>query len=183
MNRVINIPSPLGKLRLRPEGPRDQDFRFELFRNSRPPEWQMTGFEPSLLQQIMRQQFHAQTVSYRAQFPKARFDIIELDRIPIGRIVVDRPGACIHIVDQAIVPELRGRGIGTSIMTNLMNEAVRGEMPVRLKVSSDNDPSMRLYLRLGFEVTETNPMYLEMEWFGDRRQDASGIPARSQDPG
>jgi RimJ/RimL family protein N-acetyltransferase len=178
MNRVITISSPLGELRLRPEGPRDQDFRFELFRNSRPPEWQMTGFEPSLLRQIMHQQFHAQTVSYRAQFPKARFDVIELDRKPIGRIVVDRPGICIHLVDQAIVPELRGRGIGTSIMTSLMNEAAQGEMPLRLKVSSDNDPSMRLYLRLGFEVSETSPMYLEMEWRGDRRQDAGRIAER-----
>ncbi len=58
---------------------------------------------------------------------------------PIGRIVVNRPGGFIHIIDQAIVPDLRGRGIGTSIMAKLMDEADRDGIPVRLKVASDND--------------------------------------------
>ena len=126
MNRVIDVASPLGKLRLRAERDGDEDFRFELFCNSRPPEWQMAGFDPNLLRHLMRHQFQAQTVSYRAQFPGARFDIIELDGAPIGRIVVDRPGGFIHIIDQAIVADLRGRGIGTSIMTSLMDEAALG---------------------------------------------------------
>lgn len=167
MDRVIDIPSPLGKLRLRPERDGDEDFRFDLFCNSRPPEWQMAGFDPNLLRHLMRHQFQAQTVSYRAQFPSARFDIIELDRAPIGRIVVDRTGGFIHIIDQAVVPELRGRGIGTSIMASLMDEAAQGGIPVRLKVASDNDPSMRLYLRLGFTVIDRTEMYLEMEWRGE----------------
>jgi hypothetical protein len=33
-----------------------------------------------------------------------------------------------------------------------------------LKVASSNDPSMRLYLRLGFEVIGTTEAYLQMEW-------------------
>ena len=67
-----------------------------------------------------------------------------------GRIVVDRPGNRLYIVDQAIVPELRGRGIGTAIMRSLMDEAAALGVPVTLQVASSNDPSMRLYLRLGF---------------------------------
>ncbi|MFI0845888.1 GNAT family N-acetyltransferase [Mesorhizobium sp. IMUNJ 23232] len=166
MDQVIDVASPLGRLRLRPERDDDEDFRLDLFCTSRPPEWQMAGFEPNMLRLLMRQQFQAQTVSYRAQFPGARFDIIELDGAPIGRIVVNRPGGFIHIIDQAIVPDLRGRGIGTSLMAKLMDEAARGGIPVRLKVASDNDPSMRLYLRLGFEVIDRTEMYLEMEWRG-----------------
>ena len=60
----------------------------------------------------MRQQFHAQTVSYREQFPAAAFDIIELDGEPIGRMVVDRPGDQMHLVDIAIVPERARPGAG-----------------------------------------------------------------------
>lgn len=167
MNKVIDIPATPGPLQLRPERDDDEAFRFELFCKSRPPEWQMAGFDPDLLRQLMHQQFRAQTVGYRAQFPEARFDIIELGGKPIGRIVVDRPGALLHIIDQAIVPELRGRGIGTSIMTSLIEEAGHRGIPVRLKVASDNDPSMRLYLRLGFVVIETTEAYLEMEWRGN----------------
>jgi ribosomal protein S18 acetylase RimI-like enzyme len=69
-----------------------------------------------------------------------------------------------HIVDQAIVPTLRGRGIGTAIMRALMDEAQAAGLPVRLEVASENDPSFRLYQRLGFVPIETYPFYMRLEW-------------------
>ena len=158
-----DIPSPAGVVRLRPEREEDRDFRYRLFCDSRQPEFALV-LAPDVFQQVMAHQFQAQTVSYRAQFPQARFDIIELDGRPIGRIVVDRPGNRLHIIDQAIVPELRGRGIGTAIMHALMDEAAARRVPVTLEVASSNDPSMRLYLRLGFVVTETAQPYIELAW-------------------
>jgi len=116
MDDVIAIASPLGRLELRPERDDDQPFRFELFCKSRPPEWDMVQLDPQFREQLMRHQFEAQTTGYRAQFPKARFDIIELDAEPIGRIVVDRPAGMLNLVDQAIVPQLRSKGLGTTIM-------------------------------------------------------------------
>jgi len=102
--------------------------------------------------------------SLLAPFPQARFDIIALGAEPIGRIVVDRPGTMVHIVDQAIVRQMRNRGIGTAIMQSLMDEARAGGLPVRLQVASSNDPSMRLYARLGFVPIQEIPAYIEMEW-------------------
>jgi ribosomal protein S18 acetylase RimI-like enzyme len=161
-----DIAGPLGALRLRPERDEDSDFRFRLFCDSRPAEFALLAQQvgTAAFEQIMRFQFQAQTVSYRSNFPKARFDIIELDGAPIGRIVVDRPGTMIHIVDQAVVPALRNRGIGTAVMRRLMDEAAGGVLPVRLKVASSNDPSLRLYARLGFVQIDEAPLYLEMEW-------------------
>jgi RimJ/RimL family protein N-acetyltransferase len=166
MEDVTEIFSPFGLLRLRPERDEDRDFRFCLFCDSRLPEFALLRRQvtPEAYDHIMQMQFQAQTVSYRAQFPEARFDIIELDGVPIGRIVVDRPPGMVHIVDQAVVPGMRNRGIGTAIMRALMDEAARAALPVRLKVASSNDPSMQLYLRLGFVPTETAPLYIEMEW-------------------
>jgi ribosomal protein S18 acetylase RimI-like enzyme len=161
---VLSILSPLGILRLRPERPSDRDFRFRLFCDSRLPEWDQVQLEPAVREQIMGMQFEAQTTTYAARFPRARFDIIEAGGEPIGRIVVDRPGAWIHIVDHAIVPDLRNRGAGTAIMRALMEEAASAGLPVRLKVASANDPSLRLYLRLGFVPIETAPFYIELEW-------------------
>ena len=158
-----DIPSPAGVVRLRPEREEDRGFRYRLFCDSRQPEFALV-LPPDVFQQLMAHQFQAQTVSYRAQFPQARFDIIELDGRPIGRIVVDRPGDRIYIVDQAIVPELRGRGIGTAIMRSLMDEAAALRVPVTLQVASSNDPSMRLYLRLGFVPTGAATMYIELAW-------------------
>jgi ribosomal protein S18 acetylase RimI-like enzyme len=161
---AIDIPSPAGTVRLRAECEEDRDFRYRLFCDSRLPEWYIIELDPVVRARLMDHQFLAQTLSYRAQFPRARFDIIELGGEPIGRIVVDRPGAFVHLVDQAIVPARRNEGIGTAIMHALMEEARAAGIPLRLKVASTNDPSMRLYLRLGFKPIEEVPLYIEMEW-------------------
>ena len=49
-------------------------------------------------------------------------------------------------------------------MRAVMDRAAQAGQTVRLKVASTNDPSMRLYLRLGFVPIETDPFYIEMEW-------------------
>src|SRR5262245_37047460 len=160
----VFIQTRLGVLRLRPERQQDEDFRYRLFCDSRTPEWDRIRANPALFEQLMQHQFRAQNAGYRSQFPDARFDIIELADEPIGRIVIDRPGNEIHLVDQAIVPEQRNRGIGTAIMRYLLAEAEDARLPVRLFVSSDNDPSLRLYLRLGFVRIQSVPAYIELQW-------------------
>ena len=147
-------------LRLRPEVAEDDAFRFDLFCQSRPTALARRGG----LRALMRFQFQAQQLSYRTRFPDARFDIVELDRVPIGRIVVDRPGGVLHIVDQALAPPLRNRGLGTTIMKALMDEAAGNALPVRLMVASSNASAIRLYRRLGFVPIRTEPPSVEMEW-------------------
>ena len=168
MEDVIAIGSAPGgeqrHLSLRPEREGDEAFRFQLFCESRPAEFALLQLEPAVLDQLMRFQFQAQTMTYRTNFPAARFDIIELDGVPIGRIVVARSGATLRIVDQAVVPAQRNRGLGTAIMRAVMDRAAQAGQTVRLKVASTNDPSMRLYLRLGFVPIETDPFYIEMKW-------------------
>ena len=163
MDEIIEIASSRGPLRLRPEREDDQAFRLQLFRDAR-PELSMLPLAPEVREQLIHHQFNAQTVSYRAQFPKARFDIIELDGAAIGRIVVDRPGSALHIIDQAITPAWRNLGLGTAIMRALMQEAADGGLPVRLMVFSGNDPSRRLYERLGFVPIHETGTHVEMEW-------------------
>jgi RimJ/RimL family protein N-acetyltransferase len=178
MEDIIAIsPAPgeaQGHLSLRLEREQDEAFRFQLFCQSRPAEFALLQLEPAAFDQLMRFQFQAQTMTYRANFPGARFDIIELDGVPIGRIVVERTSTTLRIVDQAIVPSQRNRGFGTTIMRAVMERAAEAGQTVRLKVASTNDPSMRLYLRLGFVPIETDPFYIEMEW---------QTPAVSRSPG
>jgi len=163
MRETIEIQSPVGLLQLRPEREEDQAFRFQLFCDSRQPEFALL-LAPPAYQQVMNHQFHAQTVGYRTEFPQARFDIIELSGEPIGRIVVNRPGTMVHIVDHVIAPQWRGRGIGTALMRTLMDEAGAAGLPVQLEVVSENDPAYRLYQRLGFVAVETVPFYMRLEW-------------------
>ena len=74
------------------------------------------------------------------------------------------PIKSVSVVDHAIVPTLRNRGLGTAIMRALMDEAAAAGIPVRLKVADANDPSLKLYLRLGFTPIEEAPFYIELEW-------------------
>jgi GNAT superfamily N-acetyltransferase len=162
MDDVREIPGPVGMLRLRPEHEEDRAFRYRLFCDTREPEFALLA--PAAFEQVMTQQFHAQTLSDLARFPQARFDIIELSGEPIGRIVVDRPGDALHLVDLAIVPHQRSRGVGTAIMRALMDEAEGAGVPVRLEGASEGDPSLQFYLRLGFVPVETVPLYMRLEW-------------------
>jgi ribosomal protein S18 acetylase RimI-like enzyme len=161
---VIEIASKLGPVRLRPEREDDDAFRFALFCETRSAEFALLPLEPTAIEQLLSLQFRAQTASYRANFPNARFDIIELDHQPVGRIVVDRPGDRLHIVDQAIASALRNRGLGSTIMRTLMDEANLAGQMVRLKVAAANQGAMRLYGRLGFVPIVTEPLYVEMQW-------------------
>jgi ribosomal protein S18 acetylase RimI-like enzyme len=164
MKDVIEIAVTEGTLRLRPEQEQDQAFRFKLFCESRAAQFALLPLDAAGYEQLMRFQFQAQTATYRANFPNARCDIIELDGTPIGRIVIDRPGDRVYIVDQAIVAALRSRGFGTAIMKALLEQARETGLPVRLKVASTNDAAKRLYLRLGFVAIDSDPLFSEMQW-------------------
>jgi ribosomal protein S18 acetylase RimI-like enzyme len=175
LDEIVVISCSHGELRLRPERDDDIIFRLRLFRDSR-PELALLPLPSPVLDQMMDFQFRAQSMSYRAQFPWARFDIIELDGIAIGRIVVDRPGTAIHIVDQAIAPPFRGLGLGSTIMRALMQEAGAAGLPVRLMVATNNEPSLRLYLRLGFATVETGPTHIALEWRAPVHAAESDLP-------
>ncbi|WP_426990089.1 ribosomal protein S18-alanine N-acetyltransferase [Pseudarthrobacter sp. Y6] len=52
----------------------------------------------------------------------------------------------------AVVPEFEGRGIGSTLLTRLIEEARhRGAADVLLEVRADNPRAQQLYLRFGFE--------------------------------
>ena len=53
----------------------------------------------------------------------------------------------------AVLPEYRGQGIGTRLLTDLFERACGRYDAVSLSVSQDN-PALRLYQRFGFEIIE-----------------------------
>ena len=60
----------------------------------------------------------------------------------------------------AVVPEFEGRGIGSAILTELIEEARRRRAAdVLLEVRADNPRAQHLYLRFGFEQIHVRPRY------------------------
>ncbi|MFF1251060.1 ribosomal protein S18-alanine N-acetyltransferase [Pseudarthrobacter sp. NPDC058329] len=60
----------------------------------------------------------------------------------------------------AVVPEYEGRGIGTTLLTRLVEEAQRRyAVDVLLEVRADNPRAQQLYRRFGFEQIHVRPRY------------------------
>lgn len=61
----------------------------------------------------------------------------------------------------AVLPEYRGKGVGTRLLTCLLDAAQTRYPSVSLSVSADN-PALRLYRRMGFEVVTRSGLSVTM---------------------
>jgi len=153
-----------GSVLLRDEVAADGPFLFELYASTRKEELDSWGWPPEMRKPFLELQFRAQQ-SYRAAFPRAEFRVLELNRQPIGRIVVDRGQDEIRLVDLALLPKFRNHGIGTALLRALSTEAAAAKKPLRLNVLKGNRAA-NLYLRLGFSKARETATHDEMEWRG-----------------
>ena len=112
---------------------------------------------------FLRMQFEAQHRFYTEQYPSARFDIVERDGEPVGRLYVDRRAGEIRVIDIALVPEHRGRGVGGRLVRDVLQQGTEAGLPVTLHVEPLN-PARRFYERLGFEDVRVEGVYHLMEW-------------------
>lgn len=102
-------------------------------------------------------QFRAQRMQYSASYPSASREIVVLDGVAVGNLVVDRSSSEVRLVDVGLLPEFRGHGIGSA----LVSELIASGLPVSLHVAKGN-PAQRLYARLGFEVVGDDGVYVGM---------------------
>ena len=160
----LDLDTATGPVRLRPEMPDDAGFLFALFRSHVLADLAMMPVDDATRAALVRMQFQSQTTTYRAQFPDARFDIVEVGGEPIGRIVVDPGGETGCIVDFALVPERRGQGRGVAIMAAVLRDFAPLGRPMRCKVLIHNEPSARMCRRVGFQEISAEPPFLQLEW-------------------
>lgn len=162
MARVPGTPA----VRRRPEIAADAEFRIRLFQAAQ--DGLFAGLDPALADLLRRQQCAAQDAAYRAAFPGGRFDIVERDGAPVGRIVTAVGPDVATLVDLALLPEARGHGLGSGLIAALIDEARAEGLPVRLSVGAGNAGAQRLYRRLGFRfVAGSDGVVLPMVWTPD----------------
>jgi ribosomal protein S18 acetylase RimI-like enzyme len=150
-------------IRLDPALPTDEPLLYATFASTRTGEMALTGWNAEQQESFLRQQYEAQRRSYLMQLPEAEYFVIRCGESGMGRLIVDRREQTIHIVDIAVLPEFRGRGIGSTLMAALIKEAAESAKAVTLHVERFN-PALGWYERLGFTVMNTGPIYLEMIW-------------------
>ena len=150
-------------LRLRPVTPEDDPFLAGLYASTRAEELAVTGWSEEDKALFCRRQFDAQTAHYRANYPGASLQVIERTGEPIGRLYVARWEREMRIMDIALLPQHRGSGIGTTLLSELQGEARSAGKSLTIHVERFN-PALRLYERLGFKMVEDKGVYLLLEW-------------------
>jgi ribosomal protein S18 acetylase RimI-like enzyme len=149
---------------LRPVAEGDQDFLFSVYASTRADEMNLVDWSEAQKEAFLRMQFDAQTKHYSLYYPDAEYKIIERAGMPLGRLIVENRGDHFLIMDFALLPEFRRSGIGTFLIQELKQEAMRLNLPLVLRVEFFN-PAVGLYERLGFVKTrEVNTVYQEMAW-------------------
>ncbi len=137
----------------------DRDFLLRVYAGIRLEELALTGWDETQKQAFLVQQFEAQHHHYQTHYPGARLDLIALDDEPIGRLYVARWREEIRIMDIALLPEHRNRGIGGALLRDLLEEAAATSRRLTIHVERYN-PALRLYRRLGFESVGETGVYL-----------------------
>lgn len=146
-------------LGLRPIQDSDLPFLASLYASTRERELAPVPWTEPEKQAFLSFQFNCQHQHYQQSYSGARFDIVERDAEPIGRLYLAPLEGELRIMDIALVPGAQRRGIGTRLLRAVLERARREGKVVTIHVERDN-PALALYERLGFQLREDRGVYL-----------------------
>nr|WP_314539501.1 GNAT family N-acetyltransferase [uncultured Massilia sp.] len=149
-------------LRLRPVEAADQPFVLALYRATRSDLLGMIA-DPRYIDALVAMQQRQQTEGFRSMYPDAAYHVLELDGKPVGRLVTAVAGDALRVVDIAVLPQARRRGVGSEALRRVQEQAAREGRDVTLAVRKDNAGARRLYASLGFTLDREESM-LQLRW-------------------
>lgn len=148
----------------------DEGFLRAVYGSTRTEELAIVPWSDDQKASFLDMQFHAQHIFYHEHFADAAYDVLLQNDVAIGRLYVDRRPDEIRILDIALLPQYQNRGIGTSLVREVMDEAAEAGLKVSLHVETFNR-AHTLYDRLGFVSVRTDGIYVLMEWKSDYASD------------
>ncbi len=98
---------------------------------------------------------------FQIQFHQENFhvndiQIIMMEKVAIGTVEVKETADQIFISSLYILPSFQNKGIGTSICKMYSSKAERANKRIALEVLKLNVHAQRLYIKLGFTLTESD---------------------------
>lgn len=154
---------PPDGIALRPQTDADHEFLYALYASTREQELRTVDWPEEVKRSFLRSQAEAQWTHYSTYYYDADFLIIERNGAPVGRLYIWRGEDDIRVVDIALLPEERGRGVGAALLTDVLAEAARAGKSASIHVERFN-PALHLYQRLGFEHVSDDGVYYLMKW-------------------
>src|SRR4029077_6333240 len=108
--------------RLRPITAADDAFLCALYGSTRAEELAPVPWTEEQKRAFLDMQFRAQTIHYQKHYGDGEFLMIENRGEPIGRLLLHRTSTEIRIIDISLLPAYRGRGIGTNLLCDVLDE-------------------------------------------------------------
>ncbi|HEX7151342.1 MAG TPA: GNAT family N-acetyltransferase [Thermoanaerobaculia bacterium] len=147
----------------RPETADDAEFLYQLYASTREEELNQTDWTDAMKDAFLRQQFQAQTTHYKTHYTAADYRVILEHGKPVGRLYLNHLSGDVRIMDIALIPEARRRGIGELLLNEILDDAAKRGDSVSIHVEINN-PALNLYERLGFKQIDTYGVYHLLEW-------------------
>ena len=132
---------------LRPATPADFDFLFALHRAA------MRAY----IEPIWGWHEDWQLDYFREKFDSRQRQIIQVEEQDVGVLVVERWPDELYLGLIELLPGFQGRGIGTAIVHELIDQARAEGLPLGLHVLRTNEPARQLYEQLGLRVVAEEP--------------------------
>jgi GNAT superfamily N-acetyltransferase len=156
-------PSPYLPLALRDEDEGDRALVRHLFETGDGACLFSCGLPSAAAGQLITQQVAAREWGHATNHPLARRHIVMEGGRAVGRLSIDRAARPWYVVDLAVLPSARGRGIASQLLAGLQADARSVGVAIALHVAADS-PALRLYVRNDFAVEVAEGPYLRMRW-------------------
>jgi|HubBroStandDraft_1064217.scaffolds.fasta_scaffold757127_1 GNAT superfamily N-acetyltransferase len=148
---------------LRPESPQDGPFLRRLIVETIACELDAAQWPEPMRTHLLGIQYTARRHSHTTNFPEGASYIIDIDGADAGWAVVTTMPHEIRLVEIMVLAGLRGKGIGTDAIRQVLATAADAGKPVRLTVNVTNHAAIGLYQRLGFRRIDGDEVQHVME--------------------
>lgn len=162
-------------LRLVPVSHSDYSLLFEIYISSRADELKFVPWTDEQKKTFLAAQFQAQTNHYYSTYSNGSFDLIKLDDQPAGRLFQAELDDEIRIIDITLLPQFRGCGIGTQLLSEVLESGTNKQKSMTIYLDTDS-PAQTLFSRLGFIPVADDGVYCLWERkFGENTSKGAAV--------
>jgi ribosomal protein S18 acetylase RimI-like enzyme len=163
--QVRHIDAAGTAISVREQAAEDDAFLYSLFRANNMRTLELSGLPLAFLDDLVAMQHRSRMQTYQKMFPAAAWSIVECAGQPVGEIVEHDEGDRIYVVDIALLPDWQARGLGTALMREVMARCAARGIGVRAKVMINNEPSLKMFRKLGFVASAPDEVsYIELRF-------------------